>query len=78
MANINILSNARNNVNNFLEAKRLAKQGTVLKILKSLTPKEILQRLPITLAQIKAGSNSESLLNETRQIVYSLYQSKNY
>ena len=35
-----------------------------------------LQRLPIALAQIKAGNNSESLLNEIRQIVSSLYQSK--
>ena len=57
-----------------LEAKRLAKQeGTGLK---KLTPKQILQRLPIALAQIKAGNNSKSLLNEIRQIVYSLYQSK--
>ena len=37
-----------------------------------LTPKQMLQRLPIALAQIKAGNNSESLLNEIRQIVYSL------
>ena len=44
--------------------------------LKVLTPKQMLQRLPIALAQIKAGNNSESLLNEIRQIVYSLYQSK--
>ena len=44
--------------------------------LKILSLKQILQRLPIALAQIKAGNNSESLLNETRQIVYSLYQSK--
>ena len=36
----------------------------------------MLQRLPIALAQIKTGSNSESLLNEIRQIVYSLYRSK--
>ena len=36
----------------------------------------MLQRLPVALAQLKAGNNSESLLNETRQIVYSLYQSK--
>ena len=36
----------------------------------------MLQRLSIVLAQIKAGNNSESLLNENRQIVYSLYQSK--
>ena len=57
-----------------LEAKRLAKQkGTGLKI---LTAKQMLQRLPMALAQIKAGNNSESFLNEIRQIVYSLYQSK--
>ena len=41
-----------------------------------LTPKQMLQRLPIPLAQVKAGNNSESLLNEIRQIVYSLHQSK--
>ena len=50
-----------------------SKQGTGLKI---LTPKQMLQRLPIALAQLKAGNNSESLLNEIRQIIYSLYQSK--
>ena len=44
--------------------------------LKTLTPKQMLQRLPIALAQVKAGNNSEGLLNEIRQIVYSLYQSK--
>ena len=49
------------------------KEGTGLKI---LTPKKMHQRLPISLAQVKAGNNSESLLNEIRQIVYSLYQSK--
>ena len=36
----------------------------------------MLQKLPIALAQLKAGNNSENLLNEIRQIVYSLYQSK--
>ena len=36
----------------------------------------MLKRLPIALAQISAGNNSESLLNEIRQIVYSLYRSK--
>ena len=36
----------------------------------------MLKRLPIALAQIKAGNNSESLLNEIRQIAYSLYRSK--
>ena len=36
----------------------------------------MLQRLPIALVQVKAGNNSENLVNEIRQIVYSLYQSK--
>ena len=45
--------------------------------LKILPPEQILQRLPIALAQVKAGNNSESLLHEIRQIVYSWYQSKN-
>ena len=44
--------------------------------LKILTPKQMLQRLPIALAQVKGGNNSGSLLNEIRQIVYSLYHSK--
>ena len=43
---------------------------------KILTPKQILQWLPIALAQVKAVNNSENLLNEIRQIIYSLYQSK--
>ena len=58
-----------------LEAKKLERkqEGTGLKI---LTLNQMLKRLPIALAQIKAGNNSESLLNEIRQIVYSLYRSK--
>ena len=44
--------------------------------LKILTPKQMLQRLSIALAQVKVGNNSESLLYEIRQIVYSLYRSK--
>ena len=44
--------------------------------LKILTPKQKLQRLPIALAQVKASNNPKGLLNEIRQIVYSLYQSK--
>ena len=59
------------------EVKNKAKQnetkGTGLKI---LTPKQMLQRLPIALAQVKAGNNSKNLLNEVRQIIYSLHQSK--
>ena len=50
-----------------------SKQGTGLKI---LTSKQMLQRLPIALVQIKASNNSQSLLNEIRQIVYSFYKSK--
>ena len=83
LANINILYSARNNVIKFiedyssmiLEAKKLAREqeGTGLKI---LTPNQMLKRLRIALAQIKAGNNSESLLNEIRQIVYYLYRSK--
>ena len=53
--------------------KSKSKTGTGLKI---LTPKQMLQRLQIALEQIKAGNNSESFLIEIRQIVYSLYQSK--
>ena len=52
------------------------KNETKVKGLKILTPKQMLQRLPIALAQVKAGNNSESLLHEIRQIVYPLYQSK--
>ena len=44
--------------------------------LKILTSKQMLQRLPIALTQVKTDNNSESLLNEFRQIIYSLYQSK--
>ena len=76
--------NARNNAIKFiedygsmiLEAKRLAKEEQEGKGLKILTPNQMLKRLPIALAQIKAGNNSERLLNEIRQIVYSLYRSK--
>ena len=55
------------------EAKYKAKYEEGLKI---LTPKQMLQRLPIALAQVKAVNNSEKLWNEIRQIVYFLYQSK--
>ena len=80
--NINNLYNARDMAIKFiedygsmiLEAKEIVKQeGKGLKI---LTPNQMLKGLPIALAQIKAGNNSESLLNEIRQIVYSLYRSK--
>ena len=57
----------------FYETKQDETKGTGLK---TLTSKLMLQRLPIALAQVKAGNNSENLLNEIKQIVYSLYQSK--
>ena len=50
-----------------------SKKGEGLKI---LTNKQMLNRLPILLAQIQAGNNSKSLKNELRQILYSLYSSK--
>ena len=55
------------------EAKYKEKYGEGLKI---LTPKQMLQRLPKSLAQVKAGNTSEKLLNEIRQIIYSLYRAK--
>ena len=54
--------------------QRRNQQGQGLKI---LTPKQMIIRLLILLAQLKAGNNSEKLKNELRQIVYSLYRSKN-
>ena len=51
------------------EAKYKTKHGEGLKI---LTPKEMLQRLLIALAQVKADNTFENLLNEIRQIIYSL------
>ena len=72
---------ARNNAVKFYDdyssiVSAVKHEQTRGKGLKILTPKQMLQRLPIALAQVKAGNNSENLLNEIRQIVYSLYQSK--
>ena len=71
MENISSELNDTDNTDNKLFTP--IKKGTGLKM---LTPKTMLPRLPITLAQAKAGNNSKSLLNEIRKIVYSLYQSK--
>ena len=79
LANINMFYNGRDNAIRFiedygsmiLEAKRLAieenQEGEGLKI---LTPNQMLKRLPIALAQIKAGNDSESLLNETNCLFF--------
>ena len=67
-----MLSNLQKTMVQWLLNPKKATEGKELKI---LTRKQMLQRLPIALAQIKAGNNSEHFLNEIRQIVYSLYQS---
>ena len=56
-----------------LESEESATEGKGLKI---LTPSQILSRLPIFLAQLTAGNNSEKLKNEIRQLLHSLYRSK--
>ena len=76
--NIEMLYKARNEAITFYddyslmlsEAKAKATKGTGLKI---LIPKQMLQRLRIALAQVKAGNNSENLLNEINQLVHSLF-----
>ena len=60
-------------VERILEFNNQNQEGQGLKI---LTPDEMFSRLPISLAQLKAGSNSEKLKNEIRQLLYSLYRSK--
>ena len=61
-------------VKEILNFNEQAQKGKGLKI---LTPDQMLNRLPISLAQLKAGNNSEKLKNEIRQLLYSLYRSKN-
>ena len=75
MENIENLYESRENTIKFLnnyskivsEARYKSVYGEGLKI---LTPNKMLKKLPIALAQVKAGNNSEYLLNEFRQIVY--------
>ena len=55
----------------FNEQKQSGKGFTIL------TPTQMLRRIPIALAQLKAVNNSEKLKNEIRQLLYSLYRSKN-
>ena len=57
----------------YLKLNTNKKYGKGIKV---LSFKQMLQRLPITLTQVKAGSTSENLLNERRQITYSLYREK--
>ena len=60
-------------VEKILEFNKQNQQGQGLKI---LTPDQMLSRLPITLAQLKAENNFEKLINEIRQLLHSLYRSK--
>ena len=55
-------------------AERRNQQGEGVKL---RTPNQMLSRLSISLAQLEAGNNSEELKNEIRQLLYSLYRSKN-
>ena len=61
-------------VEKILQFNRQNQEGQGLKI---LTPDQLRSRLAITLAQLKAGNNSEKLKNEIRQLLYSLYRLKN-
>ena len=91
LKNKEIKETTLNTLNNFYEAREMVLNGFKSRMflikstgsgltdhskLKVLTPKQMLQRFPIVLAQVKAGNNSENLLNEIRQIIYSLYQTK--
>ena len=60
-------------VEEILEFNKQNQSGKGLKI---LTPNQMLSRLPISLAQLKAGNNFDKLKNEIRQLLYSLYRSK--
>ena len=67
---VDMLSDANNN------AKQNESKGKGLKI---LTPKQMIQRFPIALAQVKAGNNSENILNEIRQIyLFTVSIKRNY
>ena len=61
-------------VKEILKFNKQKQEGRGLKI---VTPRQMLSRLPIFLAQLKGGNNSEKLKNEIRQLLYSLYRSKN-
>ena len=67
--------NIVNIVKKILDFNKIEQQeGQGIKI---LTPNQMLNRLPIALAQLQAGNNSNKLKNEIRQVLYSLYRSKN-
>ena len=61
-------------VEEILKFNKQKQEGQGIKI---LTPSQMLSRLPFSLAQLQAGNNSKKLKNEIRQLLYSLYRSKN-
>ena len=61
-------------VEDIIRFNKQKQEGQGIKI---LTPDEMLSRLPISLAQLQAGNNSEKIKNEIRKLLYSLYRSKN-
>ena len=61
----------------FKKILKYNKQNQEGKGIKILTPNQMLSRLPISLAQLQAGNNSNKLKNEIRQLLHSLYRSKN-
>ena len=63
-----------NIVKKILKVNEKNQQGQGIKI---LTPNQMLNRLPITLAQLQAGNNTNKLKTEIRQLLYSLYRSTN-
>ena len=71
--NIKMRNNMFNIAELILEFNQFNQSGKGSKI---LTPYQMLSRLPISLAQLKAGNNSEKLKNEIRQLLHSLYRSK--
>ena len=60
-----------------LESEESAAQRQQRQGLKTMTPKQMITRLPIVLAQLKAGNNSQKLKNQIRQLLYHLHRSKN-
>ena len=61
----------------YLESEKEAEKRQKGHGLKIMTPSQLITRLPILLAQKQAGNNSQKFSNEIRQIIYSLYRSKN-
>ena len=73
---VNAFDEGRELTLNAFKSGIFSKKSTQGKGLKILTPKQIFQRLPTAIAQGKGGNTAANLLNEMRQIIYSLYQAK--